>query len=46
MLHFHKGGNTGDAILRLTDGILGYGALNGVVLWKETNNDCRLWIAL
>jgi len=43
MLHLHRGGNTGDAIVRLTDGISGSGATNGVVLWKETNNNCRLW---
>ena len=43
MLHLHKGGNTGDAIVRLTDVNSGSGATNGVVLWKETNNNCRLW---
>jgi len=43
MLHIHKETSSADVMIRLTDTLLGSGAANGVVLWKDTNQDGRLW---
>ena len=43
MLHIHKASGSSDVMVRLTDGTFGTGATNGLVLWKDTNQDGKFW---
>ena len=43
MLHIHKETSATDVALRLSDSTFGTGATNGLVLWKDTNQDGRFW---
>ena len=43
MLHIHKASGSSDVMMRLTDGTFGTGATNGLVLWKDTNQDGKFW---